>query len=68
MTRRELLAKMDSREFSEWMCYFEVLEEKRKEEEKNMEEQRNRDEELKKQGEVTHSFMNAAAYKKAKKK
>lgn len=67
MTRRELLAKMDSREFSEWQCYFEVLDEKMKESEKEREQKKQKDEETKKQGEVTNAMLNAATYKKVNK-
>lgn len=59
---------MDSREFSEWQAYFEVLQEKIDEDKKEREQQAERDKEAKLQAEITHGAMTASAFNKAKKK
>jgi hypothetical protein len=67
MTVRELGDKLDSKELSEWMCYFSVLQEKEEEQRKNQQEQKEHQKEQVMQGQITHGIMTAGAYKKANK-
>ena len=62
-TVKELLSQMDSKEYTEWQCYFTVLQEKTEEEKKDMEEKQK--DTLK--SDIATSMVKAKAYRKAKK-
>jgi len=66
MTVREIGEKLDSRELSEWMCYFSVLQEKEEEHRKEQEQQKDKQKEQVLQGQVTHGLLTASAYTKAR--